>query len=60
MTPHNLMLTAGFALIAGAFVLPLVEEAYWSHIVLGCLAALALVIVGAVRRGARWNPRHYV
>jgi hypothetical protein len=59
MTPHTLILTAGFTLCAGAFVFPLVNEAYWSHIVMGCLAALAVVVVGAVRRGKNWNPRHY-
>lgn len=59
MTPHTLILTAGFALIAGAFLLPLVDQAYWSHVVMGCLAALALVVVGAVRRGKRWNPGDY-
>ena len=59
MTPHNLALTAGFAFIAGVFLLPLIDEAYWSHIVMCCLAALALVVVGAVRRGKRWNPGDY-
>jgi hypothetical protein len=59
MTPQTLTLTAGFSLIAGAFVLPLIDQAYWSHVVLGCLAGLAVVVVGAVRRGKRWNPRNY-
>ncbi|KRE90854.1 hypothetical protein ASG87_01575 [Frateuria sp. Soil773] len=59
MTPHNLTLTAGLSLLAGAFVLPLVDEAYWSHVVMGCLAGLAVVVVGAVRRGKRWDPRNY-
>lgn len=56
MAPHTLILTAGLSLIAGALLLPLVDQAYWSHVVLGCLAALAAVVVGAVRRGKRWNP----
>jgi O-antigen/teichoic acid export membrane protein len=59
MTPHALILTAGFALCAGVFMMPLVDQAYWSHVVMGCLAALATVIVGAVRRGKRWNPGDY-
>jgi len=59
MTPHTLILTAGLSLLTGAFVLPLVDQAYWSHVVMGCLAALALVAVGAVRRGKRWNPGDY-
>jgi hypothetical protein len=59
MTPHTLILTAGFALCADAFLLPLVDQPYWSHVVTGCLAALAVVVVGAVRRGKRWDPRDY-
>jgi hypothetical protein len=59
MTPHALILTAGFALCAGAFLLPLVDQSYWSNIVMGCLAGLAVVVVGAVRRGKNWNPKHY-
>lgn len=59
MTPHTLILTAGFAICAGVFLFPLVEAAYWSHVVMGCLAALAIVVVGAVRRGKRWNPGDY-
>lgn len=59
MTPHTLILTAGFALIADAFLLPLMDQAYWSNIVMACLAALAIVVVGAVRRGKRWTPGDY-
>lgn len=59
MTPHTLILTAGFALFAGAFLVPLVETAYWSNIVVGCLVALAAVVVGAVGRGKNWNPGDY-
>jgi hypothetical protein len=59
MTPHTLTLTAGFAMIAGTFVLPLVDQAYWSNVVIGCLAGLAVVVIGAVRRGKRWDPRDY-
>lgn len=59
MTPHNLALTAGFAFIAGVFLLPLIDQAYWSNVVMGCLAGLAVVVVGAVRRGKRWNPENY-
>ena len=56
MTPHTLILTAGLSLIAGAFLLPLIDQAYWSNIVMGCLAALTLVVVGTVRRGKRCYP----
>jgi hypothetical protein len=59
MTPHTLILTAGFALFAGAFLFPLIDQAYWSHVVMGCLAALAAVVVCAVRRGKRWKPGDY-
>lgn len=59
MTPQTLTLTAGFALLAGAFVLPLIDQAYWSHLVMGCLVGLAVVVIGAVRRGKRWDPGDY-
>jgi hypothetical protein len=55
MSPHRLTLTAGFAILIGVFLLPLVDQAYLAHVVMGCLAALAVVVVGGARRGNRWR-----
>jgi hypothetical protein len=57
MTPHRLTLTAGFAILVGVFFLPMVDQAYLTHIVMGCLAALAVVVVGGAQRGNRWLAR---
>jgi hypothetical protein len=59
MTPHRLTLTAGFAILIGVFLLPLVDQAYLTHVVMGCLAALAVVVVGGVQRGNRWRAGDY-
>jgi peptidoglycan/LPS O-acetylase OafA/YrhL len=59
MTPHRLTLTAGFAILIGVFLLPLVDHAYWSHVILVCLAALSVVLVGGAQRGNRWRAGDY-
>lgn len=56
MKPHTLILTAGFALCAGAYLMPLADAVpQCGNVLVGALMALAVIGVMGMRKARAWR-----